>query len=308
MKRLLILLLALVTMTALPGQPGMLLVGDPSAPPPAQLLLDQYPGAAAAYSLRLLRAGYTGPCIEVIRQSDNNFSNIGFSGGVVDTLLLKSFCAGTNCNIITWFDQANNNNLSQTNSNDRPLVISNGSTFNLNSKPAIRFEADFLANSSLSGDSPKSVFYVKSGINSNKNSAIFSFIPTPNTALSIYYWGSNPFNYGFNTWASDSYGTTQASTTFLSQTLEMALFFNGNPNTSGVKLFINNVQISLSQTRGTSSSRTMTNGISVGVGGTNDLSQNFTGNFQELVVWHNDYSITNRLGIQSNINNFYNIY
>jgi hypothetical protein len=41
-------------------------------------LLDDYPNAAAAYSLRLLRTAYTGDAIRVRRASDNTEQDIGF--------------------------------------------------------------------------------------------------------------------------------------------------------------------------------------------------------------------------------------
>ena len=39
------------------------------------LLLDLYPSAAAAYSLRKLRNGYTGSAIQVRRESDDATQN-----------------------------------------------------------------------------------------------------------------------------------------------------------------------------------------------------------------------------------------
>jgi hypothetical protein len=88
----------------------------------------------------------------------------------------------------------------------------------------------------------------------------------------------------------------------------MALFKDGNPTTSGVKLFINNSQKSLSQVQGLSVSRTMDTGFRIGRGGFDDFNQNFDGYFQEIVIWSSDYSSTNRSDIQTNINDFYSIY
>ena len=42
-------------------------------------LLDTYPNAAAAYSVRKLRTAYTGSAIRVRRSSDNAEQNIGFT-------------------------------------------------------------------------------------------------------------------------------------------------------------------------------------------------------------------------------------
>ena len=55
------------------------------------LLLDKYSGAAAAYSLRLLRNDYSGNAVRVRRGSDNQEQNIGFVNNVLDTATMESF-------------------------------------------------------------------------------------------------------------------------------------------------------------------------------------------------------------------------
>ena len=51
-------------------------------------LLDQYGDAAAAYSLRKLRSGYTGSAIRVRRSSDNTERDMGFYDNELDTVAL----------------------------------------------------------------------------------------------------------------------------------------------------------------------------------------------------------------------------
>ena len=57
----------------------------------SNLLPDDYPGAAAAYSLRKLDKDYAGNAIRVRRSNDNTEQDIGFSGNELDTTSLKSF-------------------------------------------------------------------------------------------------------------------------------------------------------------------------------------------------------------------------
>ncbi len=57
-------------------------------------LLDDYPSAAAAYSVRKLRSAYTGSAIRVRRASDNAEQNIGFQADMSHTLL---YTMGYNC-------------------------------------------------------------------------------------------------------------------------------------------------------------------------------------------------------------------
>lgn len=275
-------------------------------------LLDDYSGAEAAYSLRLLSSTYTGDAIRVRRASDNTEQDIGFVNNELDTSTLTTFCSGTNGFVKTWYDQSGNGyDATQTTAANQPQIVSSGSVINVNSKPAISFDGtnDSLLNTTLTASSTQSVFYVKKGANLSGNSNVFGFPTTiSNTQLGIYYWYTSPFSYGFNSWSGDSWGYDGADTEFLSQTLEMALFLNGNPSTSGVKLFINNTQKTLSQVRGTSTSRTMANGFRIGEGGVIQNNQNYDGWQQEIVIWSADYSSTNRSGIQDNINDFYSIY
>jgi hypothetical protein len=91
-------------------------------------LLDDYPNAAAAYSLRLLRTAYTGDAIRVRRASDNTEQDIGFVSNELDTSALTTFCSGTNGFVKTWYDQSGNgNDATQTTSANQPQIVSSGS-------------------------------------------------------------------------------------------------------------------------------------------------------------------------------------
>jgi len=101
-------------------------------------LLGDYPGAAAAYSLRLLRSGYAGSAIQVRRASDNSTQDIGFSGEELDVATLESFCSGTNGFVTIWYDQSGNGrNATQTTAANQPQIVISGSVITQNGKPAI---------------------------------------------------------------------------------------------------------------------------------------------------------------------------
>jgi hypothetical protein len=74
------------------------------------LLLDLYPSAAVAYSLRKLRTAYTGSAIRVRRSSDNTEQDIGFVGRGLDTTALLTFCGVGDGFVKTWYDQSGNAN------------------------------------------------------------------------------------------------------------------------------------------------------------------------------------------------------
>lgn len=103
-------------------------------------LLDSYPNASAAYSLRLLRGAYTGNCIRVRRSSDNSEQNIGFFNGLLDTTSLLSFVGAGDGFITTWYDQSGNGlNLTQATAGNQPRIVTGGSTEAMNTKPGVRF-------------------------------------------------------------------------------------------------------------------------------------------------------------------------
>jgi hypothetical protein len=105
-------------------------------------LLDIYPNAAAAYSLRKLRTAYTGNVIRVRRASDNTEQDIGFSGENLDTLSLTSFCSGTNGFVTTWYDQSGNNrNMTQSTAANQPQIVSSGNVIIQGTKPIIQFNS-----------------------------------------------------------------------------------------------------------------------------------------------------------------------
>jgi hypothetical protein len=91
------------------------------------LLLDSFPNATAAFSLRKLRTAYNGNCIRVRRSSDNTEQDIGFSGGLLDVTTLLSFVGAENGFITTWYDQSGNgNNATQTTAGNQPRIVNGG--------------------------------------------------------------------------------------------------------------------------------------------------------------------------------------
>jgi hypothetical protein len=92
----------------------------------APLLLNAYPGATVAYSLRKLRTAYTGFAIRVRRSSDNTEMDIGFVNDYVDSSTISTFCGSGNGFVTTWYDQSGNgkNGLQTTTANQPQIYFS----------------------------------------------------------------------------------------------------------------------------------------------------------------------------------------
>ena len=76
-------------------------------------VLDTYPSAAGAWSVRRLSSTYTGSILTVRRASDNTERDIfALQNGNLDTFTLATFCSGTDGFVTTWYDQKNSVNKS----------------------------------------------------------------------------------------------------------------------------------------------------------------------------------------------------
>lgn len=93
-----------------------------------QGLLDLYPNAAAAYSVRKLRSAYSGAAIRVRRSSDNAEQDIGFTGtGDLDETALTAFVGANDGFVVTWYDQSGNGlDVSQLNPVAQSRIVISG--------------------------------------------------------------------------------------------------------------------------------------------------------------------------------------
>lgn len=104
--------------------------------PPVPPLLDLYPGAAAAYSLRLLRTAYTGPVVRVRRSSDNTEQD--FTATQITDGTLTTFCGAGNGFVRTWHDQTGNGrHAEQSSTSLQPQIVSSGVVSLLGGKPCM---------------------------------------------------------------------------------------------------------------------------------------------------------------------------
>lgn len=95
------------------------------------LLLDNVPGALAAYSLRRIRAAYGGAAVNIRRSSDNATQDIGFSGNDFNVAAFSAFVGAGTGFVATWYDQAGSANAtaiggSSANQSPIALAVTNG--------------------------------------------------------------------------------------------------------------------------------------------------------------------------------------
>ena len=128
----------------------------------SNLLLDDYPGAEMAVSLRKLTNAYTGSAIEV--NNGTSLLDIGFVDGELDTAAIIAHCGGSNGTIRTWYDQSGNgNDFIQDISTHQPKIYSGslGTIYMEKGKPiATTNGSDFMKTASYTGVSAAMSFNV----------------------------------------------------------------------------------------------------------------------------------------------------
>jgi hypothetical protein len=255
------------------------------------LLLDLYPNATTAYSIRKLRTAYTGNCIRVRRSSDNAEQNIGFVGNDLDTSSLLSFVGVGNGFVTTWYDQSGNaNDGIQTTAANQPQIVSAGSLLTQNTKPRLAFDGSndsFNITSILYNTSHYQSFVGKRDASSRRLLALAS---TTNAYL-FTLWTDNKYYLQGN---SANYQTSNATDTTTSQVL-----LTGLRTGAGMQIYKNNSIIS-------STNLNSPIGNNINTIGNYSNNTNF-GSLQEVIFYNNDQS-TNRTGIETNINSYFNIY
>ena len=261
-------------------------------------LLDDYPNAAAAYSLRALNSAYTGPAIRVRRSSDNEEQDINLLyDGSLNTDSLLAFVGAGDGFVTTWYDQSGGvgNNAIQGTASKQPVIVSNGVVNLLNGEPAMNFIGPFVMELDLSqypftsggSATEKSIFAVAEN-NGTTNQNLYN-IADARDIYALTYNRSGNNTYGF---LGANYGAIGGNITGQNIISSFAI----SPSS---KTFNNSVE-------GLSSNllRANFNDISIGSRGG---SYAMNGDIQELVMYESN-QLANRVAIETNINNYYTIY
>jgi len=273
-------------------------VWDWTAPLP---LLDLFPNAAAAYSLRKLRTSYSGNAIRVRKEVSavSSETDIGFlADGSLDTVSLLAFASDADSGdvfVVTWYDQSLSNDATQSTGANQPKIVSGGSLVaDVNGKPALSLDGvnNFMT-LTLQLSTPLSLFAVINEDGTNSFPYVFGnsvgslddilalgFIKS-GTEVRNFISGTNAYtdaNYtGRHLWTS----IIDSSNSFLGKDGVLGTATNNAIGTS--------IRTQLNLFRSTAAITTM------------------SGTAQELILYGSNQS-ANRTAIETNINTFYSIY
>jgi hypothetical protein len=267
------------------------------------LLLDLYPNAAAAYSLRKLRTAYTGSAIRVRRSSDNTEQDIGFTAlGVLDESALTTFCGVGNGFVTTWYDQSGNaRNVSQGTAANQLDIVSNGIVILQGAKPCLRNTTNTFKNLSASFGvtvTNPQTFLISNITAFDINTGGYSghWLDFGNAAANNHFITPISDPGSFN----DSFSSTRRKFgTFVANYNQNYLECYENISTITTR-FLNNID------RGNNTFTVATTTV-LTIGGGSTAIARAIGTCQEIIIYANGNS-SNRTAISDNINTHYAIY
>ena len=265
-------------------------------PPAPQLLLDTYPNAAVAYSLRKLRTDYSGNAIRVRRSSDNTEQNIGFVGNDLDTASLLTFCGAGNGFITTWYDQSTNaNNSTQATAANQAQVVLNGNLIldvDTNKITSTWTTDRYTLTTGISANTKYLSISMFRRISAGDRLVHLGSASTnsPNTLI----WFNSASSYLIRNYMPTSFDFDNIST--LGRCIMTSLKDSSNLKVA----YRNGVQLTNTATEAPAAG-------TLNVFGQIAATSQTSGQYQEYIYWNSEQS-ANRVGIETNVNTYWNAY
>ena len=267
-----------------------------AAPTFTGLLNETYgSGAAAAYGTRRLNGNYSGACMTIRRASDGTTQTIGFVGEEIDESAITTFCTGTTCTVQVWHDQSqtggtgSGNDAEQTTPANQPTIYTGGALVKEGGKLALDFD----------GVSENFTSTITNVSQSFDIYTVHNFNTTPTATQRLYdsdnggriTRGSNGTSNNFAfagtvlSWSPQQTGQVQETTVY-------------NGVSSLVR--VNGTQVA-SGDAGTNST-----GTDLVIGADKSgTTQYIDGQLQEIIIFDNSKSTTDRTDIEGNISAYY---
>ena len=224
------------------------------------------------------------------------FQDIGFLyDGSLDTESLLSFAGPQDVFVATWYDQSGEgNDAIQGVVSWQPKIVSSGVVITENGKPSVEFDGftDYIKNQ-LSVEPTVTAFAVSKIVDESDYNFIYDSFGT-GARLRLGLWTTNGY------FADNGDGANAVATT--ASDGSQHLFFAKHSN-SEVSISVD--QDTLQTVESTNFSQTTQYW---NIGARNDGGEHFLeGTIQELIIYPSDES-ENRTDIETNINEYYNVY
>lgn len=235
-------------------------------------------GIKAAYSTRKLLTAYAGSALQVQKTNGAGATqDIGFSSGALDYAAITTFCSGTECRVIKWYDQSGGGfDLTSSSYTNSPLIFENGgsglSKFINSTRPAPLIQSGTVAltNATLA-QNPVNTLYMNAVTAMSVAGAIIG-----GTANNNLFWDNLNGSSNMRLLASQIavLGTSTSGSTSTGSVIEVQY----NASTGAGSFWVDGA-----------AAGTFTNAHTFAGGGAfevvNDISQGGSGNFGELVMY-----------------------
>ena len=254
------------------------------------LILDEYP-AEAAYSFRVLSSSFANAAVVRVRRDSDN-AELDFTAEDITTSVLINWVgAGNDGFVETWYDQSgNSNNATQLTAGSQPKIVENGALLS----DGLNFIAP--NNWSLNTDYIPPASLTAFSVSFNDTSDGFTY-GARDSANERCYLSEISGNYRIGVAEAQSVATSGSTANGL-----QTFAYNGTRK----YLYENNVElINLAQGQSVDN---VTQGMAIGAfNNSGTVSSNLRGTIDEIIFYSSD-KLSDRVAIETNINNAYNLY
>ena len=265
--------------------------------PPPNLLLDDYPLAEIAYSVRKLRTAYSGSAMRVRRTvAPFDEQDIGFNGVDLDEAAIVSFGGADPLTVSVWYDQSTNGvNAAQSTATEQPVIYDGSAVITKGGNPALSFETSLKYLQCASGLDFSDISMSSVYSDMNAGGHILGMQTSNNDG-----WRLQSQSTGGRIRAGGTNVDSSLSNVSI-HTLQTAFAYGGNGTT-----YINQTGSStVSASIGTTTSFNFKIGTTYNPGSFSWAQ----GKQQEVVIWDSSsVDINDRTGIESNVNTYFSIY
>jgi len=258
-------------------------------------LLDEYTGAAAGYSLRRLSVNTTN-VVRVRRSSDN--AEADFTADEITDGTLLAWVGNTasdNGHVTTWYDQAGSNDATQSTAANQPKIVDAGVLVTENGKPAVSFDGvdDYLQPS------------FKVSLQNIAMQFVYNYKTLANSGMALLL-AELPQSYnGFNS-------STETKNSFLGGGVAQQRPISKSTNQRSWSLYANSTSaafyldsVKVGADMPSNTDPPSSENLTIGSYFNGSVLANIKA--QELIIYQTDQS-SNRTTIETNINDYYNIY
>jgi hypothetical protein len=257
-------------------------------------LLDLYPVAAAAYSLRALSASFVNSDLVLVRRSSDN-AELGFTATEITDGTLTTWTGANDGFVVTWYDQSGNSrNATQSTAGNQPKIVSAGALVvdAVTGNPALAFDgvndtlkaSDYIVRLS---QNPASVFAVSRQAAITLNSYLLAEADVESYSSNFIFGGAGTFGNRIIWVNSSEFGTMPTGLSLVGFDWNQSVF----------QAYANGVA------SGSSGSATVNAEVLGGtvIGSRADQTANFlTGQISEIISYQSNQS-ANRTEIDANL-------